>query len=172
MHSSEKTSTLSFPLSRTLASQPLASVESLCSSCRYDEEHYPTTTAANSRSNNINKDISRTRQGALDGCWICAVLLAATGLWNLSLQQEKETINFSVRYDAERFTLRGRSILPILQVYSVGAKTPWPSTIADEPLFLLTSIIQENPKYCGSSPIPSYRLLQPHQSLPNSLHIT
>lgn len=120
MHSAEDTGTLSFPSSPTSVSKPLASLESLCSNCRYNEENYPTTAATRSKSNNINKDIRRSRQSAVDGCWMCAVLIAAIQLWGLSAEEEKETINFFIRYDAERFTIRSRKVMPNLQVYSVG----------------------------------------------------
>lgn len=172
MQSPEETATLLLPLAHGNAIEADVRNKSLCSNCQYNEETYPTTTAAQSKSNNINKDIRRTRRSASDGCWMCAVLMAATRLWNLSVQEEEEHINFYVRYDAERFTIRNRKLLPNLQVYSVGEMNPRPATMASESPFWLTSIIQDNLKYGGSLAIPSSRPLQPRRSLPNSLRIT
>ena len=96
----------------------LPAVETLCSRCRFDENKYPATHAAKSKSGSVNKSIRILKEGAVWGCWLCQALLSATKLWKeYDASALDRMLDFKVRYDIERFTIRGQTCFPVVQIY-------------------------------------------------------
>lgn len=92
-------------------------VDSICASCHFDENKFPSTTVAR-HSGDVNKSVSQLKKGAAEGCWLCQALLAAMQLWrDYDTKTFDKIINFSARYDVERFLVLGKECFPSVQIY-------------------------------------------------------
>lgn len=101
---------------------------SLCNFCEYDERHGSPTTALKRRSGQRHRNVKDVRQRASEGCWLCQCVLNATRLWNDDFPGETEKLlQLYIRFDAERFTVRGPQNLPVIQIYSPFGKQQVPS---------------------------------------------
>lgn len=80
------------------------------------------------RSGSINKNVNRLEEGAAEGCWLCQALLSAIQLWrDFDVTTFDRMIQFNVRYDYERFTVRGQACFPSVQIYCPqGKRSPSP----------------------------------------------
>ncbi|KAK8022156.1 HET-domain-containing protein, partial [Apiospora rasikravindrae] len=102
--------------------ESLPAADSLCSWCRYSEDHHPSTSAVK-RSRGFNKDFRRLKKGAAESCWLCQALLSATQLWrDFDVTIFDRMIQFDAHYNFERFTISGQACFPGVQIYCPEGK--------------------------------------------------
>ncbi|KAK7938088.1 heterokaryon incompatibility protein-domain-containing protein [Apiospora aurea] len=94
-------------------------LSSLCKFCEHDERHEAPTTALKRRTGHKYRNTKDVRQRASEGCWVCQCVLSATRLWDDDFPGEAEKLKQLVlRFDAQRFTIRGQANLPAIQIYT------------------------------------------------------
>ncbi|KAK8117476.1 uncharacterized protein PG998_005757 [Apiospora kogelbergensis] len=92
---------------------------SLCAFCKNDEEKSEASTALARRSGAMTRNFKDIRQWASEGCWVCQCVVTATRLWEDDFPGEAEKFHqLFIRFDTERFTVRGQANLPVIQIYT------------------------------------------------------
>ncbi|KAK8015730.1 hypothetical protein PG991_008618 [Apiospora marii] len=106
--------------SKLAVSESTALPSSLCKFCEHDEQHGVPTTALQRRSGHKYRNFKDVRQWASEGCWLCRCVLSATRLWDDDFPGEVDKLKqLVIRFDRERFTVRGQANLPAIQVYTL-----------------------------------------------------
>ncbi|KAI0127903.1 heterokaryon incompatibility protein-domain-containing protein [Xylariales sp. AK1849] len=116
-------------------------VGSLCAGCQYDDQGMKATSAQSRRSGLVTVNIAPTRRSVAAGCWFCKALLTAMQqLWDGLKPGELDAMcQVHVRFDVERFTLRGQIYLPILQIYTPAGSPQVHRLIPDKELSMSAS---------------------------------